>query len=130
VAAEGDGGGAGGGTLIPVPVATTPVSASYAGCGSSRRSESLSRCRCLQRAVVTHVVVVGSCRGPPSDAPPDLGYWPAHKPFRQAASANTRPASATTTRGARWLLVVCGMWAAGMWHAGCGLLHEVVRLFF
>ena len=41
-AAEGDGGGAGGGsTLIPVPVATILVSASYAGCGSSRRSESL-----------------------------------------------------------------------------------------
>jgi hypothetical protein len=43
---------------------------------------------------------------------------------RQAASANTRTASATTTRNARRAVVV-----GGMWHAGCGLLSEVVRLF-
>jgi hypothetical protein len=62
-------------------------------------------------AVVTHVVVVGSCvMSRVFGVPPDLGFG--LRTSRQAASANTRPASATTTRAAR---------------SGFGGMRDVVR---
>jgi hypothetical protein len=72
----------------------------------------LSRCRCLQRAVVTHVVVVGSCRGPLSGASPDfgLGLWPAHKPPSRQCQHQDCICNNNQQRA-----VVVG----GVWHVGC-----------
>jgi hypothetical protein len=130
--------------FLSPPSSSATFGASYAGCGSSRRSESLfaaPAARSDHQEGASRFRGAGACSAqwsPTSSrrvmsrtslwCSAGLGLWPAHKPSSRQYT-NTRLASATTTRGARWLLVVCGMRAAGM--RGCGMLYEyeVVRLF-
>ena len=145
-AAEGDGGGAGGGsTLIPVPVATILVSASYAGCGSSRRSESLfaaPAARSDHPEGASRFRGAGACSAQWSPTSSSSGHVAdlslvLRRTWALACAQAVKPPVPTpglhlqqqrAARGGCWWYVACGLRTCGM--RGCGLLYEVVRLFF